>query len=1528
MTLGKNQGSTWKIHETAWVHCENTSEITFKAGSPFHVQATCIIDHENPFPTWTSAIELDEIVCQQYDQACQLTAEDITFPNAKPELDYPVGYWVRTLEMFPVQCDPGFYLATDRSKTDFDTTCHWDGNLRTARMGLEDVDADENLTRCVSNIECPTDIIIDAIASDIQTDPSIWSNAQYDNLTNFQYNDNISLFCSGEYDMLKASNSWVKKLTLQCQWNTQWKPSLSLTDLSCEDRSCRGAPIASTQTTSTMIGPFVNGSIVVDSDAFRVHEGQMVLYRCVEGYRLAGRHTLMSAVVPCHPPQITLPDWMNCVSATTCQKKKLGNVKARLHSQIATRLVSPTWMTNLKHNNKTNQTEVTLHSNTDSTIESVIFYFNKTVHRSIFPNKSLEFCLDRCPMVDQDLNEETFMIVFNCSQLTRCSQITSLVESNIPILRIETTSRKVMPSGYHGCAELYHKGFDGLNGLVSNSRPHLDRCEMGWTYIYIRKLIGNQSLSSEDFTQQINLGNSFYWMGLTDITSLTASVLHELKVEFFKSNGENTQITYRHFRITEILKGFALEIGEPDLHNSDIPDSWSVQFGAIFQFANSPQICGTNRTLIGWFLSCLVTVDLFGDQFFWMGLRQSDQLKKISMAIRPLHFNPQNISKDASNQIWVTMDSDVAYGDRIQLFCPPGYGLLNPERESYTCDWAEVDDDGPFNQCIAKSCPFLPHERINLTNMVPTLTRNTNEVLINETISYHCKLGTFFEDNMTRREMNFTCQPDMIYEYDHTLSTSCVSDKKCTNWLPKPLNGQMSVATCPRKDVGSCLGFLTPAVFPFCSDFEVTWNYVYAKDKEGQVSLNVSLTPFFRGKVAFVFSHKLYPLNQTTARFDISSSEPLSIDGFNLEDSSSDYLPCILNVFCGSNLSHHELMEDLNQTELGFHNVVKYSCYETEQFQRSDGSLYGTATLRCDWNGQLLDTQGQLVENLDPCIVYACPRPPIHLNGAFLSLLNHNQSGNVVLPNNSVTYKCQQGRRFGPDSTLDIYFNVSCLADGNYSTNWPICEDPLSKFCPPLEEDVPNGSYSVNNTSVPVQTEIAFNCDWGFSVQSNASYGNIINATSQRFYCDWNQTWDTSLVYPCERTHCTAIPNGTYHHLVLMEPIDMVSFETTVVYQCDSENRFFENDKFQQTLELECMPDGLLYPLELTHCLLEEEVFCLDPPPMPPPGANRFWADDEISYNSTAMYMCQTHKESQNVPQIESVCQWNKNWTLIDSFTCQATHCPGLPNPPLASGLFYSADKSSAKNLAFIYNDGLGQPSPNEGYVLPVPRYFADERVLIIDGLVLRDESNQSVQLVLMNYINGGYHEIHSIDLEPWLFGEGSEEHFLLQIEKRNSSALNITNMDSQIQGIQYNPLFQGLKVKGRVMVNFIGLVKPDESFVIPVGGTIVFECPHNQVLTSRPYLAPTLDLFCGANGAIDVPNPWPECVSFETGMNISRTTISFESYVTGKVFFPLESIVEISLNSESSSTCFGGQDDVLELVDDLTYMIIKMIET
>eukprot|EP00094_Tigriopus_californicus_P007370 TCALIF_07093-PB protein Name:"Protein of unknown function" AED:0.41 eAED:0.61 QI:0/0.33/0.25/1/0.33/0.5/4/0/233 len=233
----------------------------------------------------------------------------------------------------------------------------------------------------------------------------------------------------------------------------------------------------------------------------------MVLYRCVEGYRLA-----------------------------------------------ATRLVSPTWMTNLKHNNKTNQTEVTLHSNTDSTIESVIFYFNKTVHRSIFPNKSLEFCLDRCPMVDQDLNEETFMIVFNCSQLTRCSQITSLVESNIPILRIETTSRK------------------------GNSK----------------------SLSSEDFTQQINLGNSFYWMGLTDITSLTASVLHELKVEFFKSNGENTQITYRHFRITEILKGFALEIGEPDLHNSDIPDSWSVQFGAIFQFANSPQICGTNRTLIGW----------------------------------------------------------------------------------------------------------------------------------------------------------------------------------------------------------------------------------------------------------------------------------------------------------------------------------------------------------------------------------------------------------------------------------------------------------------------------------------------------------------------------------------------------------------------------------------------------------------------------------------------------------------------------------------------------------------------------------------------------------------------------------------------------------------------------------------------------------------------------------------------------------------------------------------------------------------
>lgn len=63
---------------------------------------------------------------------------------------------------------------------------------------------------------------------------------------------------------------------------------------------------------------------------------------------------------------------------------------------------------------------------------------------------------------------------------------------------------------------------------------------------------------------------------------------------------------------------------------------------------------------------------------------------------------------------------------------------------------------------------------------------------------------------------------------------------------------------------------------------------------------------------------------------------------------------------------------------------------------------------------------------------------------------------------------------------------------------------------------------------------------------------------------------------------------------------------------------------------------------------------------------------------------------------------------------------------------------------------GFGQPSPHEDYVLPIPPKFKD-RVLVIDGYVSREETNQSTQLILMNYINKDYNEIYSIDLEPWV---------------------------------------------------------------------------------------------------------------------------------------------------------------------------------
>lgn len=170
----------------------------------------------------------------------------------------------------------------------------------------------------------------------------------------------------------------------------------------------------------------------------------------------------------------------------------------------------------------------------------------------------------------------------------------------------------------------------------------------------------------------------------------------------------------------------------------------------------------------------------------------------------------------------------------------------------------------------------------------------------------------------------------------------------------------------PRELVGTCRGYLKPAIFPFCTSAHVTWHYVYSN--HGEISMNISVSSSTNEPILLVFSHALNASNSSIAKFQNSSSQALLLDNFRFDPNSSDHLPCILNAFCGTNLSHFETLNEDSQTELGYHEAIRYSCNETQRFQRPNGSLEKWTFLRCDWTGQWLDSQGQLVENLDPCI--------------------------------------------------------------------------------------------------------------------------------------------------------------------------------------------------------------------------------------------------------------------------------------------------------------------------------------------------------------------------------------------------------------------------------------------------------------------------------------------------------------------------------------------------------------------------------
>ncbi|XP_059096246.1 uncharacterized protein LOC131890823 [Tigriopus californicus] len=672
----------------------------------------------------------------------------------------------------------------------------------------------------------------------------------------------------------------------------------------------------------------------------------------------------------------------------------------------------------------------------------------------------------------------------------------------VPLSFDREFSQRDMPTD---CAESYASGgfltpgeelhSFGLGSTIASTKSVF--CDRGWNVILRRGQFGNPIDYFNQNMDKYKVGfgdkNKEFWLGLDYLYHITNARDYRLKIELWDKDLNYRQANYGRFKILNNVT-YNLEVEDfSSPSHAFVPDALGTANGMKFTTMDvdndedTTENCANIFEGPGWFKRC-GDANLFGPNYntktaesqkamFWRYFQgPTNSLSKIVMSITSSMTEPV-AGTTASEAVSTEVASDIT----LEYHC------INPEQSFVAL----------------KEFSFTPLTKVAITCSeegvwtrepaypVPcedTFCSTPPEAPVGSSLKLYQYQG--FPIVKDAAKYQFICEDGKImtpYSGSGSLSIfevpcpftagsiawpSCQSSTLCPALNPPPASPQQGHVNLTDNGIkfGPCFGRSTntPVALPSCPAIKV-----FVEDQEilasGQIKSKVDLmitasSSDLNSKITF--SHEL----QSSSLIDITNGATLEdstnlrtkvLHLVNLEPGLTEkhsvvfqynQVPgldlCVYDAICSDSQTelstNSSLTNSLDVTagKLGTKAMVRYSCGSATEFQKNSATEK-FINLEClmdgNWNDSII---------LPPCVYVKCDVPPVNPG---LSIWNWD--GQPVPFGSAVQYRCDNGKKFQHDPTLD-FVNATCKPGNTWEApvgGWPtcietkVCEDPPAK---------------------------------------------------------------------------------------------------------------------------------------------------------------------------------------------------------------------------------------------------------------------------------------------------------------------------------------------------------------------------------------------------------------------------------------------------------------------------------------------------
>eukprot|EP00094_Tigriopus_californicus_P011789 TCALIF_11387-PA protein Name:"Similar to Svep1 Sushi, von Willebrand factor type A, EGF and pentraxin domain-containing protein 1 (Rattus norvegicus)" AED:0.18 eAED:0.20 QI:5/0.76/0.61/0.96/0.43/0.51/31/0/2019 len=604
-----------------------------------------------------------------------------------------------------------------------------------------------------------------------------------------------------------------------------------------------------------------------------------------------------------------------------------------------------------------------------------------------------------------------------------------------------------------------------------------------------------------------------------------------------------------------------------------------------------------------------------------------------------------------------------------------------------TCLWNQQWSQNPAGfVCDLVGCNPPPDQKG--LSMVSTYAPGT-QVLLGWIITYECiktPNPTYFDSDRSKKKIDLKCLDTGFYN-DSIVWPTCVENIRCGPPIDPPIDGTISylnnadfgddnygISAEYRCPVGKTFATNQSALTTLCQ-----WNKTWTLTSLPECLISHCVNPPSLPTTTYLedrLLNEMTRINQNRTyhcRHDSSFETDNNRNSFDLlcrQDGTfedANWPRCVTTVNCNASqipdipvdgvLNINGSPYDKNSGAIPniFQTDLEFFCGPSRKFRNSDGNLYNSWTITCQWNKSW--TPGT---TLDTCTWFQC-------------------------------HWFEQDRS-------QTNFSLTCQTDGSFkvplNNDWPkcvttvFCSNPPSAI-PPVGtvEVVPEGAdyrygttviYSCGTArhfygkgSKPQEDTLEY-----FTYSSKPDFGTDKVYDFQEISCHWDKRWVPEPIFDdCIWTACMNPPTPP-HFTYLKSTWDgePIAFGKTAPYKCDDVevveygevvktiNRYFVSNRSRTTTELECLPNGnFKIPIVWPTCT--DTINCYSYPARRP---GMTWENPgERKFESIIRYGCgPLGRFSRTLPNgidelydvAEAKCEWNGKFQPETLDRCQDHH--------------------------------------------------------------------------------------------------------------------------------------------------------------------------------------------------------------------------------------------------------------------------------